>query len=194
MSLLSDYHLWDALRDGSLKVSPMPRDANIQAASIDLRLGRQFQLYQALGGLIDPMKPPEPGDMYTTSPAEGQPFVLRPGQFALGHTQERVTLGNALAGQVDGKSSLGRLGLSIHCTAGFIDPGFDGEVTLEFFNAAPRPMALWPGMLVCQMALHRVTSTVMRPYGSDGLGSRYQHSEGVVASRFHQIPEALRLR
>lgn len=191
MSLLSDYHLQDALDREQLRIEPAPPSSAIQAASVDLRLGRHFKLYRELGGDIDPL---QVQDMDQVTPNEGQPFRLRPQQFVLGHTEERISLSAALAGQVEGKSSLGRVGLSIHCTAGFIDPGFDGQVTLEFFNMAPRTVLLWPGMLICQLALHRVTSTVMRPYGSAGLGSRYQGSEGAVPSRYAVgLPETLQI-
>jgi dCTP deaminase len=165
---------------GALVLKPRPPEEAIQASSVDLRLGRHFRVYDSIGPDIDPFAPPE---MHLVTPNEGTAFRLQPQQFVLGHTEEFVTLGDGLAGQVDGKSTLGRLGLLVHCTAGFIDPGFTGQVTLEFYNAAPRPILLWPGMQVCQLVLHRVSSTVTRPYGSDGLGSRYQNSIGAVPPR-----------
>jgi dCTP deaminase len=116
-------------------------------------------------------------------PEEGEPFVLHPGEFVLASTLEVITLGEQLAGRLEGKSSLGRLGLLTHSTAGFIDPGFSGHVTLELSNVANLPIKLWPGMKVGQLCLFRLESPAEHPYGSAVYGSRYQGQRGPTASR-----------
>jgi len=124
------------------------------------------------------------------------PFILHPGEFVLGSTYERITLPDDIAARLEGKSSLGRLGLLTHSTAGFIDPGFTGHVTLELSNTATMPIKLWPGMKVGQLCFFRLSSPAQAPYGSGATGSRYQGQRGPTASRSHQsfhrtrIPDA----
>ena len=119
-------------------------------------------------------------------PKEGEPFVLHPGEFVLGSTLERCTLPVDLAGRLEGKSSLGRLGLLTHSTAGFIDPGFTGHITLELSNVANLPITLWPGMKIGQLCLLRLTSPAENPYGSAKAGSKYQGQRGPTPSRSYQ--------
>ncbi len=180
--LLSDRDLVDAVIAGHLAVDPFDR-AHVQPASIDVCLGREFRVFTGhRTSHVDPLK----RDDDLTEPVEvppGEPFVLHPGEFVLGTTLERVALGPTLAARLEGKSSLGRLGLLVHSTAGFIDPGFAGTVTLELSNVNTLPVLLWPGMRVGQLCVFRTSSPVDRPYGSAGLGSRYQHQDGPVASR-----------
>ena len=114
---------------------------------------------------------------------EGEPFVLHPGEFVLGSTLERFTLANTIAARLEGKSSLGRLGLLTHSTAGFIDPGFDGCITLELANVSNLPITLWPGMPVVQLAIFTLSSPAEVPYGSGALGSKYQGQRGPPPSR-----------
>ena len=124
-----------------------------------------------------------------TSPVEvpdGEPFVLHPGEFVLASTLEVITLGDQLAGRLEGKSSLGRLGLLTHSTAGFIDPGFSGHVTLELSNVANLPITLWPGMKIGQLCIFRLSSPAEHPYGSAVYGSRYQGQRGPTPSRAWQ--------
>src|SRR5699024_2416381 len=116
-------------------------------------------------------------------PAAGDPFVLHPGEFVLGATLERVELPDDLAGRLEGKSSLGRLGLLTHSTAGFIDPGFGGHITLELSNVANLPITLWPGMKIGQLCLFRLSSPAEAPYGSASTGSKYQGQRGPTASK-----------
>jgi dCTP deaminase len=116
-------------------------------------------------------------------PAEGEPFVLHPGEFVLGSTLETCTLPEDLAGRLEGKSSLGRLGLLTHSTAGFIDPGFSGHITLELSNVANLPITLWPGMKIGQLCILRLTSPAEHPYGSASVGSKYQGQRGPTPSR-----------
>ncbi|HEY7174211.1 MAG TPA: dCTP deaminase, partial [Micromonosporaceae bacterium] len=117
---------------------------------------------------------------------DGQPFVLHPGEFVLASTLEVITLGDQLAGRLEGKSSLGRLGLLTHSTAGFIDPGFSGHVTLELSNVANLPINLWPGMKIGQLCMFRLSSPAEHPYGSAVYGSRYQGQRGPTPSRSYQ--------
>src|SRR6201747_1855390 len=131
---------------------------------------------------IDPAKQQ---DELTTlvEPAAGEPFVLHPGEFVLGSTLEQVALADDLAGRLEGKSSLGRLGLLTHSTAGFVDPGFTGHITLELSNVATLPIKLWPGMKIGQLCFFRLSSPARRPYGSGEYASRYQGQRGPTASR-----------
>src|SRR5213075_1247357 len=115
----------------------------------------------------------------------GEPFILHPGEFVLGSTYEAVTLPDDIAARLEGKSSLGRLGLLTHSTAGFIDPGFSGHVTLELSNMATLPITLWPGMKVGQLCILRLTSAAEHPYGSAIYGSRYQGQRGPTPSKSH---------
>ena len=117
--------------------------------------------------------------------SDEEPFVLHPGEFVLGSTYEQVTLGSAVAARLEGKSSLGRLGLLTHSTAGFIDPGFSGHVTLELSNMATLPVKLWPGMKIGQLCFFRLSSPAEHPYGSAAYGSRYQGQRGPTPSRSH---------
>lgn len=195
--LLSDVDLQRALDRGHLKVQPLNLD-DIQPASIDLHLAEGLQVCtQGLGAppphaLIDPLNLP---DQYTY-PTTG-PYVLQPGEFVLGSTVEYVSLyagyewpgmlcddnGPALAARFEGKSSLGRLGLLTHVTAGFIDPGFKGTITLELRNVAPFAILLTPGMPIGQLCVSLVSSPVERPYGSPQLHSRYQGQRGTTPSQ-----------
>ena len=124
-------------------------------------------------------------------PEPGEPFVLHPGEFVLGSTLELCTLPDDLAGRLEGKSSLGRLGLLTHSTAGFIDPGFSGHITLELSNVANLPITLWPGMKIGQLCLLRLTSPAEHPYGSAQAGSKYQGQRGptpvALVSELHQV-------
>lgn len=178
--ILSDRDLAAEIESGALVVDPA---GAVQPASIDLSLGGQFRkLYHDLGRPIDPTQPGrEPTRLIEPEP--GQPLLLRPGEFLLGTTVERVQIPAHLAARLEGRSTLGRLGLLVHSTAGFIDPGFQGHITLELVNVAGRSIRLWPGMPCGQLCLLRMTSPAQRPYGSAGLGSRYQDQAGPTAAR-----------
>ena len=150
-----------------------------------MRLDRFFRVFQnSRYTHIDPREEQEE----LTTPVEtigDEPFVLHPNEFVLGSTFERVTLPDDLAGRLEGKSSLGRLGLLTHSTAGFIDPGFTGHITLELSNVANLPITLWPGMKIGQLCLFRLSSPAEHPYGSERAGSRYQGQRGPTPSRAH---------
>jgi dCTP deaminase len=177
--LLSDQDLSDALKSGELTVQPPGRGDihdDIQPSSIDVHLLDELVTFDA-GRIaaIDPRhEPPE----YYTRRVQIDEFALHPGVFVLGATAEVVRLGDGLAARLEGKSSLGRLGLSVHATAGFIDPGFEGRVTLELSNLGPLPIVLHAGMPIGQLCVFRLSSPAVRPYGSPGLGSRYQGQLG----------------
>jgi dCTP deaminase len=134
---------------------------------------------------IDP-RDPQPDLTQLVEVGDGEHFMLHPGEFVLGSTLERVKLGNAVVARLEGKSSLGRLGLLIHSTAGFIDPGFEGHITLELSNVATLPIAIYPGMKIGQISFYQMTTEADVPYGSPLLGSKYQGQSGPTASRSHQ--------
>lgn len=181
--LLSDRDLHAAITGSDLHLDPFD-PAMVQPASIDLRLHNQFLVFVPHGNThIDPGANQHLTEQVTVP--GGEPFVLHPGQFVLGSTAEHVALSSAVAGRFEGKSSLGRLGLLVHSTAGFIDPGFDGRITAELANVTGLPILLWPGMPFAQLCVFRLTSPAERPYGTPGLGSRYQHQAGPTASRYH---------
>jgi dCTP deaminase len=158
----------------------------IQPSSIDVRLDRFFRLFDNHKyPFIDPAEDqPELTHLVEAKPDE--PFILHPGEFVLGSTYELVTLPDDIAARLEGKSSLGRLGLLTHSTAGFIDPGFSGHVTLELSNVATLPIKLWPGMKIGQLCYFRLSSPAENPYGSSNSGSRYQGQRGPTASRSFQ--------
>jgi dCTP deaminase len=180
--LLSDRDLRAEIESGRVGVDPYDPDL-IQPSSIDLRLDRYFRVFQNHRyGHIDPAEAQE--DLTELiEPSGNEPFILHPGEFVLGSTYETVSLPDDLAGRLEGKSSLGRLGLLTHSTAGFIDPGFTGHVTLELSNVATLPIKLWPGMKIGQLCLLRMTSAAEHPYGSAKAGSRYQGQRGPTPSR-----------
>lgn len=184
--LLSDRDIHQAIADGRLGVSPYDPDM-LQPASIDVRLDDRFLVFENHAyPFIDPAQ--EQADLTREVRVEkgGDPFVLHPGEFVLASTYEEVRLGDDLAGRLEGKSSLGRLGLITHSTAGFIDPGFHGHITLELSNLTRVPLLLWPGMKIGQLALFAMTSSAEHPYGSAVRGSRYQGQRGPTASRSWQ--------
>src|SRR5438034_3847553 len=158
----------------------------MQPSSIDVRLDRWFRIFNNhLYTHIDPSVPQE--DLTAAvEVSDGEPLVLHPGEFILGSTLEIISLGNELAARIEGKSSLGRLGLLTHSTAGFIDPGFSGHVTLELSNVATLPIKLWPGMKIGQLCVFRLSSPAEHPYGSEKYGSRYQGQRGPTPSRSYK--------
>ncbi|WP_243790425.1 dCTP deaminase [Saccharopolyspora gloriosae] len=182
--LLSDRDLRKELDEGRLELDPFDV-AMIQPSSIDVRLDRFFRVFDnSKYTHIDPSQQQDE----LTSPVEvtgDDPFVLHPGEFVLGSTYESVRLPDDLAGRLEGKSSLGRLGLLTHSTAGFIDPGFFGHITLELSNVANLPITLWPGMKIGQLCLFRLSSPAEHPYGTARAGSRYQGQRGPTPSRAH---------
>ena len=182
--LLSDRDIRSAVDAGSVRLDPWD-PAMVQPSSVDVRLDKYFRVFENHRyPSIDPsVEQPELTRMIEVDPDE--PFVLHPGEFVLGSTFEQVTLDPSIAARLEGKSSLGRLGLLTHSTAGFIDPGFSGHVTLELSNMATLPVKLWPGMKIGQLCFFQLTSPAEHPYGSVQYGSRYQGQRGPTPSRSH---------
>jgi dCTP deaminase len=183
--LLSDRDLVAEIKSGQLQLDPF-EPSLVQPSSIDVRLDRLFRVFN--NHLYTHIDPAERQDDLTAlvEVAEGESFVLHPGEFVLASTLEVVTLGTQLAARLEGKSSLGRLGLLTHSTAGFVDPGFSGHVTLELSNVATLPIRLWPGMKIGQLCVLRLSSPAEHPYGSSVYGSRYQGQRGPTQSRSWQ--------
>ena len=180
--LLSDRDIKAEIDAGRVSVDPYD-PAMIQPSSIDVRLDRLFRLFDNHKyPFIDPAED-QPDLTHLIEVAPDEPFILHPGEFVLASTYEVVTLPDDIAGRLEGKSSLGRLGLLTHSTAGFIDPGFSGHVTLELSNMATLPIMLFPGMKIGQLCLFRLSSPAENPYGSAVYGSRYQGQRGPTPSR-----------
>ena len=181
--ILSDRDLRGLLESGRLVVDPLGKNA-VQPSSIDLRVGTHFRVFaNHRYPFIDVRQPMEDLTEMIKASAE-EPFILHPGEFVLGSTLERVALPDDLVGRLEGKSSLGRLGLLIHSTAGFVDPGFRGYLTLELSNVANLPITIYPGMKIGQISLFQMTSPAEHPYGSDSLRSKYIDQVGPTPSRY----------
>jgi dCTP deaminase len=180
--LLSDRDILAEIEAKRISVEPYD-ESMIQPSSIDFRLDRYFRVFENHRyPHIDPAV--DQSDLTRVVEAQGEePFILHPGEFVLGSTFEVVSLPDDLAARVEGKSSLGRLGLLTHATAGFVDPGFSGHVTLELANVATLPIKLYPGMKIGQLCFFRLTSPAEHPYGSAKYGSRYQGQRGPTPSR-----------
>ncbi|MFC0037375.1 dCTP deaminase [Actinomadura rayongensis] len=180
--LLSDRDIRAEIDAGRVKIDPFGPEM-VQPSSVDVRLDRYFRVFENHRyPHIDPaIEQPDLTRLVDVKPDEA--FVLHPGEFVLASTYEVFALPDDLAARLEGKSSLGRLGLLTHSTAGWIDPGFNGHVTLELSNVATLPIKLWPGMKIGQMCLFRTSSPAEYPYGSPKYGSRYQDQRGPTPSR-----------
>lgn len=183
--MLSDRSLREALAAGTIEVEPLGDNA-IQPSSIDLRLARQFRIFRNhTRGIID-VKQDLSDLTELVEMDDDQPFILHPGEFVLGSTLERVKVPTDLVARIEGKSSLGRLGLLIHSTAGFVDAGWNGQLTLELSNVASLPITLYPNMKIGQMSFMQMTTEADHPYGSGEVGSKYQDQVGPIASRYNE--------
>ena len=183
--VLSDRTIHAEIEAGRIAIDPY--DASlVQPSSVDVRVDRHFRVFrnsrypfidvrQAMEGLTEPVEV-----------TDGEAFILHPNEFVLGQTLERVTLPDDLVARLEGKSSLGRLGLLIHSTAGFVDPGFSGNLTLELSNVANLPITIYEAMPIGQISFMRMDGPVERPYGSDAMGSKYQGQGEPTPSRFHE--------
>ncbi len=180
--VLSDRSIKEALLAARIRIEPFDPD-DIQPSSVDLHLGSRFQVFRnSRYPYIDPMRE-QAGLMELVEASAEEPFVLHPGEFVLGTTVERVVLADDIVARLEGKSSLGRLGLLIHSTAGYVDPGWDGKLTLELSNVANLPIVLSPGMAIGQVSFFEMSTRVERPYGTPGLGSKYQGQNDVTPSK-----------
>ena len=185
MSVLSDRDIRAAIEAGDIAIRPY--DArDLQPSSVDLHLDRSFRVFRNNRYAFIDVRAPQPDLTELLRVADDEPFILHPGEFVLGQTLEWVELPTDLVARLEGKSSLGRLGLLIHSTAGYVDPGWKGNLTLELSNVANLPIALYYGMKIGQISFFRMSSPVDRPYGSPELGSKYQGQSEPTASAFHR--------
>ena len=183
--ILSDRDIERAVRSGRIGIDPF-EPSHVQPSSVDLRVDRRFRVFENhLYPIIDP-KVYQPGLTKEMEVPPDSSFVLHPGEFVLGATVERITLADDIVARLEGKSSLGRIGLLIHSTAGFVDPGFDGYLTLELANVANLPIAIYPQMLIGQISFYLLSSSARSPYGAGSSGSKYQGQRGPTPSRVHE--------
>ena len=183
--IFSDRTIIEAIEAGRVSIEPFDR-ALVQPSSVDVRCDTRFRVFENQRyPLIDP-KAVQSDLTSEVEASAAHPFILHPGEFVLGTTLETIRLGDDVVARLEGKSSLGRLGLLIHSTAGFVDPGFNGQVTLELSNVANLPIAIYPEMRIGQISFYQMTTAADQPYGSTALGSKYQGQTGPTASRMHQ--------
>jgi dCTP deaminase len=185
--ILSDRTLREQLAAGRIVIDPLD-ESLIQPSSIDVRISNLFRVFRNhTRGVIDvKLDMVDLTELIEIPSGSEEPFILHPGEFVLGSTLERIGVPDDLVGRVEGKSSLGRLGLLIHSTAGFIDAGFDGHITLELANVASLPITLYPGMKIGQVSFMQMTTPAERPYGSGATGSKYQGQRGPTPSRYFE--------
>ena len=184
--VLSDRTIARLLEEGRIEIDPYD-DSLLQPSSVDVRVDRYFRVFHNNRyPFIDVREEQEDLTELVEVEDENTAFVLHPGEFVLGSTLERIRLPDDLVARLEGKSSLGRLGLLIHSTAGFIDPGWDGHVTLELSNVANLPVTIYPGMKIGQISFFRLSTPAAVPYGSEGAKSKYQGQRGPTASRFFE--------
>jgi dCTP deaminase len=183
--ILSDRSIREALKDGRIVVEPVDA-SSIQPSSVDLHVDRYFRVFRNhTMGYID-VKQNQEDLTELVEIGEDDVFILHPGEFVLGSTAERVQLADDLVARLEGKSSLGRLGLLIHSTAGFVDSGWNGHLTLELSNVANLPITLYPGMKIGQISFLQMTTPADNPYGSASTGSKYQGQRGPTPSRYFE--------
>jgi dCTP deaminase len=183
--IYSDRTIKESISSGKIAIEPY-EPSFVQPSSVDLRVSNGFRVFvNHRYSEIDP-RAPQADLTQLIEVGLDEPFMLHPGEFVLGSTLERVRLGVDVVARLEGKSSLGRLGLLIHSTAGFIDPGFEGHITLELSNVATLPIAIYPGMKIGQISFYQMTTAAEYPYGSPELGSKYQGQSGPTASRSHR--------
>src|SRR5580698_2799740 len=182
-SVLSDGTIAQLVREGRIRIEPWD-EGLIQPASVDLRLGDSFRVFHNHKITAIDLREPPRELTEQVSPPPGEPFVIHPGEFCLGRTLEHVELPDDIVARIEGKSSLGRLGLIVHATAGFCDPGWKGTLTLELNNLTRVPIILHPGLAIGQLSFMTLDRPAARPYGSPGLGSHYQGQRAATASRY----------
>jgi dCTP deaminase len=182
--VLSDRTIQRLLDEGRIEIDPYDPSL-LQPSSVDVRVDRLFRVFRNnRASYIDVKKEQDLTELVEID--ESEPFILHPGEFVLGSTLERVRLPDDLVARLEGKSSLGRLGLLIHSTAGFVDPGFEGHVTLELSNVANLPITLYYGMKIGQVSFMQLSEPAATPYGTGGIGSKYQGQRGPTPSRYWQ--------
>jgi dCTP deaminase len=183
--ILSDRDIRAAIADGRIVIDPFSPES-VQPSSVDLHLGNKFRVFRNSRYPYIDVRIEQPDLTELVEISGDDPFILHPGEFVLGSTLERVALPDDLVARLEGKSSLGRLGLLIHSTAGYVDPGWDGTLTLELSNVANLPITLYHGMRIGQISFQRLSSPVEIGYGDERLGSRYRGQTDPTASRYHR--------
>jgi dCTP deaminase len=183
--VLSDTTIRSEIEAGRIVIDPFD-EGLVQPSSIDVRVDSRFRVFHNGRYPYIDVRQPMPDLTELVEVENGEPFILHPGEFVLGQTLERVTLPDDLVARLEGKSSLGRLGLLIHSTAGYVDPGWDGYLTLELSNVANLPITIYPGMKIGQISFFRLTTPADTPYGASGSRNKYQGQRGPTASRFFE--------
>lgn len=183
--ILSDRTIKEEISKKRIIIEPY-EESMVQPSSIDVHLGDEFLVFNNTDVPFVDLKKPLEYTMTKVKVEENKPFILHPGEFVLGATDQRIALPNNIAARIEGKSSLGRIGLLIHSTAGFIDPGWDGQITLELSNVSRLPITLYPKMKIGQISFHMMSTEVDNPYGSSKLGSKYQGQRGPQPSKYYQ--------
>ena len=183
--ILSDRDIRKALGDARIAIEPFD-EADVQPSSVDLHVDNLFRTFHNARYPYIDVKQPMEDLTELVEVEEAEAFILHPGEFVLGSTRERVRLGDDLVARLEGKSSLGRLGLLIHSTAGYVDPGFEGHLTLELSNVANLPITIYPGMRIGQISFFALSSPADNPYGSAGARSKYQGQRGPTPSRYFE--------
>jgi dCTP deaminase len=184
--VLSDRTIRRLVDEARISIDPYDPSL-IQPSSVDMRVDRFFRVFRnSRYPFIDVKQAQEELTELVEVEEDGDPFILHPGEFVLGSTLERIRLPDDIVGRLDGKSSLGRLGLLIHSTAGFIDPGWDGHVTLELSNVANLPITIYPRMKIGQLSFVQLSEPAETPYGAGELGSKYQGQQGPTPSRYYR--------
>jgi len=182
--ILSDRSIREEMAAGRIRIAPF-EEWLIQPSSVDLRLGGRFRRFLRTNRPFIDIKEPVSDLMEVLQVGDGEPVIIRPREFLLGTTVETVSIPSDIVGRLEGRSSLGRLGIIVHSTAGYIDPGFSGQVTLEISNLLEEAVALYPGMRVAQISFSRMTTPADEPYGSGKLASKYQGQEDTTASKLY---------
>jgi len=183
--VLSDRTIARLITEGRIGIDPYD-EALLQPSSVDVRVDKYFRVFHNARYAFIDVKQPQEELTEEVAIDEDRPFILHPGEFVLGSTLERISLADDLVARLEGKSSLGRLGLLIHSTAGFIDPGWDGHVTLELSNVANLPITIYYGMKIGQVSFMQMTEPAATPYGPQAIGSKYKGQRGPTASRYWQ--------
>jgi len=189
MTILSDKHIKKFIDEDKISIGPLiDPEMQIQPSSVDLRIGNEFKGFKITRNLFIDPKDSEIIDSYMESVhiGDGEAFIIHPNEFTLATTLETVKVPDDLVARVEGRSSMGRLGLTMHVTAGFIDPGFEGKITLEISNLGKMPVALYPGQRVCQIVFETMTSRAEKPYGHPDRDSKYMGQNKVESSRIKQ--------
>lgn len=185
MAILSDKTIKECLEEGKIVIDPLKDEQQIQPSSVDMRLGDEFKVFKVIRKpYIDPKDEEDIAEyMESSTVPEGEAFIIHPNEFALATTQEYVKVPDDLVARVEGRSSMGRLGVTMHVTAGYVDPGFEGRITLEISNIGAMPVALYPGQRVCQLVFETMTTPAELPYGHPKRNSKYMKQLKPESSR-----------